>query len=356
MTHQPIAMPDSRAELPAMFTRYQSWVERELTRAVPSSSSSGLHVPLQYHLGWVDQAGAKAASPVSQGKALRPTLCLFASEALSGSIEKASQAAAALELIHNFSLIHDDIQDQDQERRHQPTVWFIWGVPKALAAGNFLQSIGDLALLSAAKESVLPEAVLMASQILTASCLEMIEGQCQDLAFEARTDITTEEYLDMIACKTGSLIRSGLEIGARLASGDPLATQAFVSFGNNLGRTFQIRDDFLGIWGDEDTTGKAAGNDILRRKKSFPVVFALDRAKGPALDELLRIYSQQELDGQDVERVLEVLDDMGAKEESQRITETSAEEALRSLAAVGLPAWAKHEAEALVDFLARREF
>ena len=339
-----------------MFARYKSRVEQELSRSVPGPTTGGLHVLLQYHLGWVDQSGFGAASPVSQGKALRPTMCLFACEALSEDISRALPAAAAFELIHNFSLIHDDIQDQDLERRHQPTVWHIWGVPKALVAGNAMQCAGDLALLNIADKKVSPEVVLRVSEILTASYLEMIEGQCMDLAFEARTAINTEEYLEMIAFKTGALIRSGLEIGALLATDDPSPVRAFSRFGNCLGRAFQIRDDYLGIWGDEATTGKAAGNDIRRRKKSFPVVFALSRAGGQALDDLLQIYSKKELGNDDVDRVLAVLDEVGAREESQRLTGASAAEALRALEGISLPSWARSEAEELVDFLAKREY
>ena len=356
MTQQSIAKTNTRPEFPAMFTRYKGWVEQELSRSVPDSGDCGLYVLLKYHLGWVDQEGIRAETPVSQGKALRPVLCLFACEALSQEAAKALSAAAALELIHNFSLIHDDIQDHDRERRHQPTVWHVWGVPRALVAGSALQSTGDLALLNTAQREAPPETVLKVSHLLTTSYLEMIEGQCLDLAFEARTAITTEEYLHMIACKTGALIRSGLEIGALLATDDPAAVQAFSSFGSCLGRAFQIRDDFLGIWGDETLTGKAKANDIRRRKKSFPVVFALGQASGRARNDLLRIYGQQELDEEDVQRVLAVLDEVGAPEQCQMLTEAGAEGALRALEEVQLPSWARDEAEALVDFLARREY
>ena len=361
MTPQPIAKANPGVELPAMFTRYRPWVESELSRSLPDADDTGLSVLLRYHMGWVEQDGRSTDSAISQGKALRPILCLFACEALSDNIERAASAAAALELIHNFSLIHDDIQDQDDERRHRPTVWYLWGVSKALVAGNALQSVADLALLrtghrDAGPEAALPEIVLEVSQLLTASYLEMIQGQCMDLDFESRTRITTEEYLEMIACKTGALFRCGLEIGALLATRDLSVVGAFSRFGNLLGRVFQIRDDYLGIWGNEATTGKPAGNDILRRKKSFPVVYALSQTSGPGLDALLRIYQQDQLEEQDVERVLAVLEEVGAREQSQRLTEASADEALRTLDSVALPAWAKEEAETLVDFLARRDY
>ena len=342
-----------------MFSRYKNSVEQELDRAVPSAEDPGASEAyrlLRYHLGWTDQHGSVLDTLTSQGKALRPTLCLFACEALADDFSKALPAAAALELIHNFSLIHDDIQDQDLERRHQPTVWHLWGIPKALSAGNAMQCTGDLALLDVAGKDISPETVLRVSGILTESYLEMIKGQCMDLDFESRTDIKADEYLYMIACKTGALIRCALEIGALLATDDPATVGAFARFGDCLGRAFQIRDDHLGIWGDEAALGKATGNDIRRRKKSYPVVFALERASGQAMDDLLRIYGQEELAEDDVQRVLAVLDEVGSREQSQRLTETAAAQALEALKPVSLPAWAQTEAEELVDFLARREY
>jgi len=323
---------------------------------VPSIKTSEAYLLLRYHLGWVDQQGREMETPISQGKALRPTLCLFACDALANDYSRALPAAAALELIHNFSLIHDDIQDQDIERRHQPTVWHVWGMPKALSAGNALQCAGDMALLDVGSKDVAAETVLRVSSILTESYLEMIQGQCMDLDFESRTDIKANEYLHMIACKTGALIRCGLEIGALLATEDAATVQAFAKFGSHLGQAFQIRDDYLGIWGDEATLGKATGNDIRRRKKSYPVVFALEKASGHAMDELLRIYAQEELEEDDVERVLAVLDEVGSQEHSQRLTEAAAAQALEALKPVSLPEWAQTEAEELVDFLSRREY
>ena len=350
------AVAPSGPTLPGMFTRYKSWLEYELGHAVPETGGGDVHLLMGYHLGWMNQEGAPSANGSSQGKALRPTLCLFACEALASAFDRALPAAAALELIHNFSLLHDDIQDQDLERRHQATAWSVWGVAKALVAGDAMHSTGDLVTLRAEHRGVAPDVVLRVSEILTNSYLAMIEGQCLDLEFERRTDISTDEYLHMIACKTGALIRCGLETGALLADGDEAAVRAFAKFGEGLGRAFQIRDDYLGIWGDEATLGKATGNDIRRRKKSYPVVFALERAAGAALDDLQRIYGQTELEEDDVQQVLAILDEVGAREQSQAITEAAANRALDALEPVLLPEWARSEAEELVDFLARREY
>ena len=355
-TYVPTTDARSVPGLPGMFARYKDLIEEALGRAVPETTGDDLNLLLNYHLGWVDRHGKRAASASSQGKALRPTLCMFACEALTPDHTRATPAAAALELIHNFSLLHDDIQDQDLERRHQPTAWSVWGIPKALVAGDAMQSTGDAALLRVPDEGVPEEVALRVSAILTGGYLEMIEGQCLDLEFEGRTDITTDEYLHMIACKTGALIRCGLEAGALLADGDEDTVRAFARFGDGLGRAFQIRDDYLGIWGDEATLGKATGNDIRRRKKSYPVVFALEKAEGGALKDLQRIYSQTELEDDDVQRVLTILDQVGARESAQSLTHSAANRALGALEPISLPVWARTEAEELVDFLARREY
>ena len=163
-------------KLPEMFSKYKSSVEHELHRVVPDSDKSEAYRLLRYHLGWIDQQGNRLDTSMTQGKALRPTLCLFACDALADDYSKALPAAAALELIHNFSLIHDDIQDQDVERRHQPTVWHLWGIPKALWSGDAMQCTGDLSLLGVSARDVPPETVLKVSEILTESYTEMIQG------------------------------------------------------------------------------------------------------------------------------------------------------------------------------------
>ena len=351
-----------------MFGRYEAMVGGELSQAVPLIPSPEFYPELynvmRYHLGWVDRHGQPAASPSSQGKALRPTLCVFACQALEGDLALALPAAAALELIHNFSLIHDDIQDQGYERRHQPTVWSLWGAPKALVAGDAMQSVGDLSALNCSGVGAPPAVALQVSGILTESYLEMIEGQCRDLVFETRTAVTVDEYLEMIALKTGALIRSAVEIGSLLATEDSATTAAFANFGSYLGRAFQIRDDFLGIWGDEAATGKTADGDIRQRKKSFPVVYALENSLGPARQVLSRIYGPNEsgtgnqngMEAADIVRVREVLDQVGAPGQCQKLTERSASQALDALHGVELAPWARTEMEELVHFLSRREF
>ncbi len=341
--------------LPPMFDRYREHLEVALTNAVPALQRHPVNALLRYHLGWCDHQGVPSATPASQGKALRPTLCMFACEALQGTPAHAAPAAAALELIHNFSLIHDDIQDQGLDRRHQPTVWALWGTPHALVAGDAMQSLGDLAILHC-DAAVVSDTAVRISRLLTQSCVEMIEGQCRDLQFEQRETIGTDEYLDMIALKTGALIRSSLVIGATVATQDADTINGVARFGRAIGRLFQIRDDYLGIWGDEAITGKSTDSDIVQRKKSYPIVYAFQQADGAMRNELIRLYGQDTLNEDDVDRVLEILDDIGAASQTDYLTDMTAHEARSALATLELPQWADYDAAQLIDFMAYRLF
>ena len=354
-------MPMQGPALPGMFSRYRVGLREELRAAVPAlqlqaPEQGGLYSMLQYHMGWADAEGSPLSELTAQGKAVRPTLCLFACEALAEEYTRALPAAAALELIHNFSLIHDDIQDGDTERRHQPTVWALWGQPRALVAGNAMRSLADTTALRLTERGIAEDKALMASCLLTESYLEMTKGQCLDLAFESSLEIDLEDYLTMISCKTGALIRCGMEIGALIAADSEAFARAFADCGKFLGLAFQVRDDVLGIWGDGAATGKGVGNDILRKKKSFPIVYALGVAGEPAKQRLVDVYHKAALDDYDVQDVLTVLDDLNVAGYAHEVTRRNADLALDGVSQVPLPSWAREEIEELAEFLAARQY
>ena len=354
-------MPMQGPALPGMFSRYRVGLREELRAAVPAlqlqaPEQGGLYSMLQYHMGWADAEGSPLSELTAQGKAVRPTLCLFACEALAEEYTRALPAAAALELIHNFSLIHDDIQDGDTERRHQPTVWALWGQPRALVAGNAMRSLADTTALRLTERGIAEDKALMASCLLTESYLEMTKGQCLDLAFESSLEIDLEDYLTMISCKTGALIRCGMEIGALIAADSEAFVRAFADCGKFLGLAFQVRDDVLGIWGDGAATGKGVGNDILRKKKSFPIVYALGVAGEPAKQRLVDVYHKAALDDYDVQDVLTVLDDLNVAGYAHEVTRRNADLALDGVSQVPLPSWAREEIEELAEFLAARQY
>ena len=248
-------------KLPVVFERYRSEIDSEL-RAVLAERESPLYDMMRYHLGWIDWQGRPLSG--TAGKALRPALCLLACEAVGGTYHRALPAAAAVELLHNFSLIHDDIQDDDRERRHRPTVWSIWGKPQAINAGTAMRVLASLALSRLGENGVSGEKQLRIQRILDESCLRLIEGQYLDISYESRLDIGVTDYLGMIDGKTAALIGCSLELGAFLGTDDEAVIRGLWNFGRNLGLAFQIRDDILGIWGDEKETGKPCQHCKIR--------------------------------------------------------------------------------------------
>lgn len=340
-------------QLPSAFARYRAEIDAEVKSAL-ANYTSPLYDMLRYHLGWIDERGRPAEG--SLGKALRPTLCLLACEAVAREYGRALPAAAAIELVHNFSLIHDDVQDGDRERRHRPTVWAIWGMPQAINAGTAMRVVASLTLLRLGEHGVPAEVQLEALRLLDESCLRLIEGQYLDISFEGRLDVGVAEYLQMIELKTGALIGCALEMGALLGGANGATVQTFGELGRHLGLAFQIRDDILGIWGEEAKTGKPVGSDIRRRKKSLPIVYALERAQGQARATLEEIYRGDGVDDAALAAVLSVLDDVGARDEAQALAVVCCERALAEMGRTDLSPWARQSIEEMAGFLTTRDF
>ncbi|HIO65027.1 MAG TPA: polyprenyl synthetase family protein [Dehalococcoidia bacterium] len=338
--------------LPQMFQRYRANISRSL-RDNLSQQHSDVYDMLRYYMGWVDENGRPHEA--MEGKALRPTLCLFACEAVGGALEMAMPSAVALEFIHNFSLIHDDIQDRDEIRHNRKTLWAVWGDPKALVAGNVLRVVADECLHQLLDSGLDYDRALAAGTLLTEAYLEMIEGQYLDLQFEGRHDISMSDYLNMISRKTGALIRCSLNLGAVVGAQEQGVGDAFKESGRAMGYVFQIIDDVLGVWGDEETTGKPVGADIRRKKNSYPVVYTMGRANDKDQKMLNEIYEKDELDDSDVDSVLAVMDRLDVKNQAQQEAEKYANVALESLAPVELSREARQEVEDLAHFLLVRD-
>ena len=365
-------------KLPSILEKHRSAVEEMLKDIVPGPSGrqgttsgqlsepggdmesalSALCQPLydmmRYHLGWLDEKGNPARSDA--GKALRPALCLFSCEAAGGDYKKALPAAAALELVHNFSLIHDDIQDDDRERRHRPTVWTIWGKPQAINAGTAMRLLANAALVRLQEGGISLQGQWHISRRLDEISLRLLEGQYLDISYESRFDIGVNDYLVMVSGKTAALISGSMEIGAYLGTEDPACIAGFRETGRNLGLAFQIRDDILGIWGDRSETGKPAGNDIRRRKKSFPVAFALENTPEKVREELTSLYQNSRMDDRDVERVLEIFASVDTQANAQKMVEKYSLAAGAAFNSLDLPAPAKADMEELVQFLTGRTY
>jgi len=250
-------------------------VEQEMKDCVAQAQGPGLeefHHMLAYQMGWEGQGAGQQA----RGKRLRPLLVLLSNAAAGGNWKLALPAAAAVELVHNFSLIHDDIQDNSDLRRGRPTVWNKWDQAQAINAGDAIFALAHIALMRLA-EYASPQIVLRAACLLPQTCLALTQGQYLDLAYEAQGELTVDSYWPMVEGKTASLLAACTQLGALVAEADLEKLEAYRAFGHVLGLAFQARDDLLGIWGDAVTTGKSAHSDLLSGKKSLPVLYALER-------------------------------------------------------------------------------
>lgn len=262
---------------------------------------------LRYHMGWTDERFEPVNLPT--GKRIRPLLVLLACAEVGGDPMQALPAASAIELLHNFSLIHDDVEDGDETRRHRPTVWKHWGVPHAINAGDGMFAISYRSLQRLRHSGVDEGITLDALDLFTATNIQLTEGQFLDMSFERRDDVTVDEYMRMIGGKTAALIGASVAIGALIGGAGREQSEALGDFGRAVGKTFQIQDDILGIWGDPAVTGKAAGNDILRQKKSLPLLYARNHPTvGPRLRALMATMIPDDLPD-----ALALLDEAGAR-------------------------------------------
>src|SRR5262245_42914596 len=266
-----------------------SHIELELQKQVSrldQPRTKKFHEMLTYHMGWTGEG----AGPEATGKRIRPLLVLLCASACESGWKPALPAAAAIELVHNFSLVHDDIQDNSPKRRGRDTVWQKWGAPMAINVGDALFVLSSQAVMDL-KENYSPETVLKAAEILHNTCLDLTRGQYLDMSFEERNDLVVEDYWHMIGGKTAALIAACTYIGALLGGADDDKQEIYRSFGHYLGLAFQVQDDILGIWGDEKVTGKSIASDLVEGKNSLPVLAGLERkgrfaerwAQGPIL-------------------------------------------------------------------------
>ncbi|WP_030657213.1 MULTISPECIES: family 2 encapsulin nanocompartment cargo protein polyprenyl transferase [Streptomyces] len=286
------AGPLDGQEAAAQLERARALVDPELRAAVESLPGSMRRIA-RYHFGWQQADGTPAAG--NAGKAIRPALVLAAAAALGGPAARtaAVPAAAAVELVHNFTLLHDDVMDRDTTRRHRPTAWTVFGDADAILAGDALQALALRLLAEDAHPASVPAAARLAACVV-----ELCEGQHTDTDLERRAPdaVTLDEVLAMAEAKTGALLGCACALGALYAGADEEEVAALDGFGRQAGLAFQLIDDVIGIWGDPRHTGKPAGADLAARKKSLPVVAALTSGT-PAAAELAALYGTPSREG-----------------------------------------------------------
>ncbi len=269
-------------QAPASLDRFRSTIDEAIFRVL-NDRPGPLFGMMRHHLGWEDGA------LIQGGKYLRPTLALVTAEACGGNWEDALLAAVGLELLHNFSLIHDDIQDESSYRRNRPTVWSTWGTSQAINAGDAMHALSQLVVLRMVEDGAPPHSVLHAIRMLDETCLALCEGQTEDIDFENRADVTADDYKRMIGNKTAEAFRCALEIGSAFAGGSAEQGRQLGEAGFEMGIAFQIHDDVLDIWGGE-IIGKETALDIRDGKKSLPVIYGLTQADSPDADRLREMY------------------------------------------------------------------
>ncbi len=346
------------------YTRLLNMVDVALREAlaVPHPSLEPFYGMMQYHLGWLDR-DLREATSYESGKRVRSLLTLLACEAAGGDARQALPAAVAAELVHNFSLIHDDIEDRSEFRRHRESVWRLWGDAHAINVGDGLFALARLQLGRLLDVGVQPLRVASVFHALDAACVALTEGQFLDMKFETDDLVSLDDYFWMIRGKTASLMACACEMGALVASDERDIIKALHDFGYNLGMAFQIEDDILGIWGKPQITGKPAGDDVLNRKKTLPVVYVLEQGLSSdalpymrnAATIVQQVYHDEVVSEEGLQRVLTALEQCGAREYCAQLSEEYTQQALAALSAPNLASQPRQALIALAESLLGRQ-
>jgi len=300
--------------------------EREILRLVAgrTGSTRPLYEMIRYHLG-LD------GTPADTGKRLRPLLGLLAHASLTGDHRPALPGAAAVELGHNFSLVHDDIEDRDVERRHRAALWTIYGIPQAVNAGDALSVLSRMSIYRLTELGFSDAKVLALMRLFDETCLALCEGQFLDIwASEHAEGLSVDLYFEMVGKKTAALIAASVQAGAMLATEDEAIVQGFHAFGWALGIAFQLNDDLLGIWGSEQVTGKEP-SDLAKHKKTLPVIYAIQHGSPVDRRRLLAIYGAPELTPEAQSEAREILDRSGARDYTRSQARRYRDEAITAL-------------------------
>jgi geranylgeranyl diphosphate synthase, type I len=341
--------------VPPVFARFADDLDADLRATLPPDEHlPGLYGMLRYHLGWANEHLQAFPSPA--GKRLRPVVCLLATEAMGGEYRLALPAASSVEIVHNFSLVHDDIEDNSPERRHRPTVWKLWGEPHAINAGDVLFALAFECLGRLARLGHPATVVLEAMNLLSLACRHLCEGQYLDISFECRDEVSEAEYYEMIAGKTASLLACAAQLGALIGSGSVEQSEPLRRFGFQLGLAFQIQDDILGIWGEESQTGKPRGDDLRQRKKTLPVIYGLAVAEGRARGLLASILQGQgTLSPQQLAEAEQTLEEVGARLYAEERASKHLASAILELDALSSTNPAIEELRSLASYLLGRQ-
>ena len=310
---------------------YRAALEEELHECF-SAREGFLYNLLRYHLGWVDQQGQPESSPTPQP--FHSLLALASCEAWSGDFVPARPAAAAVEFIHNFTLVHDDVQAGRVDAGSRPSIWWVWGPSQAINAGDGLHAMGRAAVMRLTQIGISPDRVLAAVEMLDRSCLSLCEGQYMDLRFQDQLMVTSADYLDMIGRKTGALTGCSAALGALVAGADNSTVGRFRELGSKLGMAWQISGDIADFWGRQGD-GVTASN-VLSKKKSLPLIYTLENGGTSAKRELGSIYMKRVLEPPDVARIVSIMEESDARSNAEAKASELAEQGQEALTELGI--------------------
>ena len=337
-------------EIPPTLDRYGEALNQELEQVLAQRQGL-LYRMMLYQMGWMDEQGTPLPRPKS--RQLRPTLCLLSCEALSGEYRQALPAAAAMELVHTFSIVHEDVQNGSLQGHERPSVWWVWGPGQAINVGDGLHSLGRMALFRLRERGLSLAKVLRAMTVLDEACLRLCEGQHMDLAFQEKLDVSLNAYLKMAEDKTGSLVSCAMELGGIVATEDERVIEAFRCCGSNLGIALHIRKDILGLWGGSQ--GGAFSTEVLNKKKSFPIVQLLEQGDLKTKRRLGTIYFKRVLEPSDLEEILALLEEKGARESAQAAAQSYYEKAIKALEGVELSSWGLQQITELGQYIVAQQ-
>ena len=347
-------MTTSPAGLETRMREYRPRVDAEM-RAVVGDGPAGLYAWMRYHLGWEDSGGTPTGR--GPGKMLRSTALLLSAEACGGAVERALPAAAAVELLHNFSLVHDDIEDDSDTRRGQAALWKLVGLAQGINTGDGMFTLARVAMHRLPDAGVEPAVAFATTEELDRACMRLIEGQYHDIAFETRASVDRDEYLAMVEGKTSALFAACAAMGALIASAPIERVDALREWGRQIGLAFQAVDDLLGIWGDPAVTGKPVGDDVAVRKQTFPVIAALASGRAPGLEAAYRRTPDGEpvIAELDIAALTSEIEASGARATTEALVREHRARADDALAASGLGAAERAPFEEYADMATARE-
>ena len=295
------------------------------TKSFYKDLQDDLYFSHKYFLGWIDENGKKSQS---FGKAFRPSLMMLVNESLGGEKNNVLPLAMSIELFHNFSLIHDDIEDRDEIRRNRKTVWKIWGESKGIISGNSMHALASKSI------NLLPNKLdhkkIFLRKLISKTCLSVIEGQFLDISYENEFEINVENYLDMIQKKTGALIETSAILGSSLEKTSKKNISNFSLLGKLFGQIFQIKDDYLGIWGDKEL-GKPVGSDILKKKKSLPILHLIQSAEKDDKRIIENIFLSENINEHSKDLILKLMEKYKIKDDVKKFSQKYNSQSLKIL-------------------------